>query len=97
MDQDALRERKLQNLVSVGVLAADVPRDVIDEVVAEHGRQARRSDGKLPPHVVVYMVMGLALFRGEDYESAERELLSVSWLRLGKDRWSRAGDAPQEP
>ena len=48
MDQDALRERKLQDLVSVGVLAADVPRDVIDEVVAEHGRQARRSDGKLP-------------------------------------------------
>lgn len=28
-------------------------------------------------------------------ESAEREILSVSWLRLGKDRWSRVGGGPQ--
>jgi hypothetical protein len=27
-------------------------------------------------------------------ESAERELLSVSWLRLGKDRWLRVGGGP---
>ena len=30
-----------------------------------------------------------------DHQSAERELLSVSWLRLGEDRWSRVGDGPQ--
>lgn len=28
-------------------------------------------------------------------KSAERELLSVSWLRLGKERWSRVGGGPQ--
>ncbi|TDC73168.1 transposase domain-containing protein [Streptomyces hainanensis] len=49
MDQDALRERKLRDLVSVGVLAADIPRDVIGEVVAEHGRQARCGGGHPAP------------------------------------------------
>jgi hypothetical protein len=88
MDQDVLRERKLQDLISVGVLAADVPRDVIDEVVAEHGRQARRSDGKLPPHVVVYLVMGLALFRGEDYEEVAARMIEPL-TRLGA---CRSGD-----
>jgi hypothetical protein len=29
---------------------------------------ARRRGGKLPPHVVVYLVMALALFSSEDYE-----------------------------
>ena len=32
------------------------------------GRQARRSDGKLPPHVMVYFAMALALFADDDYE-----------------------------
>lgn len=40
-----------------------VPRDVIDEVVALAGRGAKRSDGKLPPYVMVYFVMAMALFR----------------------------------
>ncbi|GFH37890.1 hypothetical protein SCWH03_41300 [Streptomyces pacificus] len=83
-----MRERKLQDLVSVGVLAADVSRDVIDEVVAEYGRQARRSDGKLPPHVVVYLVMGLALFRGEDYEEVAARMIEPL-ARLGA---CRSGD-----
>jgi hypothetical protein len=48
--------------VSLGVLAAFVPRDAVDDAVAAAGRQARRSDGKLPPHVMVYFVMALALF-----------------------------------
>lgn len=53
--------------ISVGVLAGSVPREVIDVAVAECGRQARRSGGKLPPHVVVYFVMAMALFADEDY------------------------------
>jgi Insertion element 4 transposase N-terminal len=32
------------------------------------GKGARRKGGKLPPHVVVYLVMALALFSDEDYE-----------------------------
>jgi len=56
------------DLVSLGVLASSVPRDVIDDAVVAAGRQARRSDGKLPPHVMVYFAMAMALFAGDDYE-----------------------------
>ncbi|WP_275293302.1 transposase domain-containing protein, partial [Amycolatopsis sp. La24] len=54
--------------VSLGVLMAAVPRDVIDAAVAGCGAGARRSDGKLPPHVVAYLTMALCLFPGDDYE-----------------------------
>ena len=53
---------RLADWVSLGVLAAFVPRDAVDDAVAAAGKQARRSDGKLPPHVMVYLVMALALF-----------------------------------
>lgn len=53
---------------SIGVLASSVPREVIDEAIAEHSKQAKRSDGKLPPHVMVYFAMALALFSEEDHE-----------------------------
>jgi hypothetical protein len=53
----------LTDWVSLGVLAASVPRDVVDDAVAEAGKGAKRARGKLPPHVMVYFVMALALFR----------------------------------
>lgn len=53
----------LRDRISLGVLASSVPRDVIDEAVALAGRGAKRSDGKLPPYVMVYFVMAMALFR----------------------------------
>ena len=53
---------RLTDWVSLGVLAAFVPRDAVDDAVVAAGKQARRSDGKLPPHVMVYLVMALALF-----------------------------------
>jgi hypothetical protein len=59
----------------LGVLAAAVPRDVIDEAVLACGKQARRSDGKLPPHVMVYFVMALALFADDDYEEVLTRLV----------------------
>ena len=57
----------MTELISLGVLASSVPREVIDEAVAVHGRQARRSGGKLPPHVMVYFAMAMALFADDDY------------------------------
>jgi Insertion element 4 transposase N-terminal/Transposase DDE domain len=56
------------------VLASSVPRDVIDDAVAAAGRQAKRSDGKLPPHVMVYFAMAMALFADEDYEEVAARL-----------------------
>ncbi len=69
------------DLVSLGVLASSVPRDVIDDAVAAAGRQARRSDGKLPPHVMVYFAMAMALFAGDDYEEIGARLAGTlgSW------------------
>jgi Insertion element 4 transposase N-terminal/Transposase DDE domain len=65
---------RLTDWVSLGVLAAFVPRDLVDDAVAAAGKQARRSDGKLPPHVMVYFVMALALFADDDYEEVAARL-----------------------
>src|SRR6266702_1231129 len=72
---------RLTDWVSLGVLAAFVPRDAVDDAVAAAGRQARRSDGKLPPHVMVYLVMALALFADVDYEEVAARLTETltSW------------------
>jgi hypothetical protein len=55
---------RLTDQISLGVLASSVPRDAVDHAA---GRQARRRDGKLPPHVMVYFAMAMALF-ADDYE-----------------------------
>jgi hypothetical protein len=65
---------RLTDWVSLGVLASFVPRDAVDDAVAAAGKQAKRSDGKLPPHVMVYLVMALALFADDDYEEAAARL-----------------------
>jgi hypothetical protein len=64
----------LTDWISLGVLALSVPRDVVDEAIAKTGRGAGRAGGKLPPHVVVYLVMALALFAGDDYEEVAARL-----------------------
>jgi hypothetical protein len=72
---------RLTDWISLGVLASSVPRDAVDEAVAAAGRVAKRSDGKLPPHVIVYFAMALALFADEDYEEVAARLTETlaSW------------------
>jgi hypothetical protein len=60
--------------VSVGVLVSAIPRDVIDVAVAAQGVGAKRSDGKLPAHVVAYLTMGLCLFPDDDYTEVATKL-----------------------
>jgi hypothetical protein len=67
----------LPDVVSLGVLTSSVPREVVDEAVAATGRQARRSDGKLPPHLMVYYTMALALFADDDYEAVAARLAAT--------------------
>jgi Insertion element 4 transposase N-terminal len=64
----------LTDWISLGVLASSVPRDVVDEAVEAAGKGARRAGGRLPPHVMVYFVMALALFAGDDYEEVAARL-----------------------
>lgn len=65
----------LLDQISVGVLTSSIPREVIDEAIAQHGKKAKRSDGKLPPHVMVYFAMALALFSDQDYEEVITRLI----------------------
>ena len=64
----------LTDWISLGVLASSVPRDVVEDAVAVTGKGARRAGGKLPPHVMVYFVMALALFADDDYEEVAARL-----------------------
>lgn len=57
-----------------------------------------RSDGKLPPHVVVYLVLALALFADEDYEEvAERLTETVRLLGRLVERADLGRDHPGPP
>jgi Insertion element 4 transposase N-terminal/Transposase DDE domain len=67
-------EGRLTDWISIGVLASSVPRDAVDEAVEVTGKQAKRSDGRLPPHVMVYFAMAMALFAEEDYEEVAARL-----------------------
>jgi len=70
----SVAEDRLSEWISLGVLASWVSRDAVDEAVEATGKAARRKGGKLPPHVMVYFVMALALLAEEDYEEV--------WTRL---------------
>jgi hypothetical protein len=81
----------LTDWISLGVLASRVPRDAVDDAVEATGKGARRAGGKLPPHVVVYLVMALALFAGEDYEEVAARLTDTL---EGWGCWGREWEAP---
>src|SRR5258708_7363593 len=66
-DNGVVSGGRLTDWVSLGVLASFVPRDAVDDAVAWAGKQARRADGKLPPHGMGYFGMALALFADDDY------------------------------
>jgi len=67
--------------VSLGVLVASVPRDVVDGAVAACGVGDKRSGGKLPAHVVAYLVMAMWLFTSDDYEEVATKVTGTL------DRW----------
>ena len=58
----------MSDWISLGVLASWVPRDAVEDAVEAAGKTAKRKGGKCPPQVMVYFVMGLALWAEEDYE-----------------------------
>ena len=73
--------RPVDGLGLAGGAGLLVPRDAVDDAIAAAGKQAKRSDGKLPPHVMVYFVMALALFADDDYEEVAARLTETlaSW------------------
>lgn len=67
--------------VSLGVLVSQVPRDAVDDAVTVCGVREKRSDGKLPAHVVTYLTLGLCLFPDDDYEEVATKVTG------SLDRW----------
>src|SRR5258708_37138545 len=65
---------QLTDQICLGVLASSIPRDAVDDAVAAAGKQAKRRDGKLPPHVMVYFAIAMALFADSDYEDVAARL-----------------------
>jgi hypothetical protein len=76
MTQTGSVASRLSDWISLGVLAFWVPRDAVDEAVQATGKAVKRKGGKLPPHVMVYFAMALALLAEEDYEEV--------WARLSE-------------
>lgn len=77
---------RLTDRVSIGVLARTIPRDLVDEVLAETGGREKRSR-RLPAHVVVYFVVAMAIFR-DGYEEVLRKLVNgLSFLGNWRDSW----------
>ncbi len=60
-------ERRLSDLVSVGLLAKVFPPGVVDEVIAECGRTEQRHRS-LPARVMAYFAVGMALHSDGSYE-----------------------------
>jgi hypothetical protein len=82
---------RLTDWISLGVLASAVPRDAVDDAIEVMGKTAKRAGGKLPPHVMVYFAMALALFADEDYEEVAARLAGTlqDW-----DCWDEAWEVP---
>jgi hypothetical protein len=64
---------RLTDRIEIGVLTRLLPRDLVDEVIAETGRREQRRR-LLPARVVVYYVLALCLFFDEGYEEVMRRL-----------------------
>jgi hypothetical protein len=72
-------DQRLSDHISLGVLTRVFPPEVVDEILEECGRLERRHR-LLPARVVVYYVLGLALFSSSSYEEVMRMLVSGhSW------------------
>lgn len=83
-------DQRLSDHISIGLLTRVFPPDVVDRVVAELGRTERRQR-LLPARVVVYYVLGLALFSNSSYEEVMRMLVDgLSWA----SGWERPWQVP---
>lgn len=72
-------ERRLSDLVSVGVLTRVFPPELVDEVIAEVGRTEQRHRS-LPARVMAYFSIGMALYSEGSYEDVLTQLTDgLSW------------------
>jgi hypothetical protein len=81
-------DQRLSDHISIGVLTRVFPPELVDRVVAEAGRTERRQR-LLPARVVVYYVLGLALYSSSSYEEVMRMLVDgLAWQSGWRRPWS---------
>lgn len=74
-----MSDRRLSDLVSIGLLSRVFPASVVDEVIAAAGRREQRSRA-LPARVVAYFSIAMALYADGSYEDVFAELSDgLSW------------------
>ena len=72
-------DRRLSDLVSIGVLTRVFPPDLVDEVIATAGRTERRHRS-LPARVMAYFAIGMGLYSEGSYEDVLTQLTDgLSW------------------
>ena len=72
-------DRRLSDLVSVGVLTRVFPPDLVDEVIAQAGRTEQRNRS-LPARVMAYFAIGMALYSEGSYEDVLSQLTDgLAW------------------
>jgi hypothetical protein len=81
-------DRRLSDLVSVGVLTRVFPPDLVDEVIAQTGRTEQRSRS-LPARVMSYFAIGMALYSEGSYEDVLSQLTDgLSWASGWREEFS---------
>lgn len=79
-------DRRLSDLVSVGLLTRVFPPGVVDEVIARAGRTEQRSR-VLPARVVAYFTIAMALNAQGSYEDVFADLVDgLSWASGWEDQ-----------
>jgi hypothetical protein len=84
-------DRRLSDLVSVGVLTRVFPPELVDEVVAASGRTERRNR-TLPARVMAYFSIGMGLYSEGSYEDVLGQLTdglawASGWSDPGRDSY----------
>ncbi len=81
-------DRRLSDLVSVGVMTRVFPPELVDEVIADVGRTEQRHRS-LPARVMAYFSIGMALYSEGSYEDVLAQLTDgLSWVSGWRESYS---------
>jgi hypothetical protein len=84
-------DRRLSDLVSVGVLTRVFPADLVDEVIAGAGRTEVRHRA-LPARVMAYFAIGMGLYGEGSYEDVLSQLTDgLSWASGWRESYRLPG------
>ena len=85
-------DRRLSDVVSVGVLTRVFAPDLVDEVIAQAGRTEVRHRS-LPARVMAYFSIGMGLYSQGSYEDVYAQLTDgLSWA----SRWQESYSPPSK-